>query len=147
MWDLSWVPRVPSFMAYQHAFFSQILWSTWFCSLQLQHVFSSQRTHKFCLPIVNLPKLRLRVFWTSKSVYSFRSYGLAQWGCHDWMKKKRCFFLNNSFWKTIKLSGRSKKIIWKGVFDAWDCQESIEHDIKPVATTVFAEIDDLCKLP
>ena len=146
MWDLSWVPAVPSFMVYKHAFFSQISWSTWLCSLQLQHVFFSQKIHKFCFPIVNIQNLRLQVFWTSKLVYSFSSYGLAQWGCHDWMKKKDVFFWTIVFKKNIKLSGRTKKIVWKGVFDAWDCQESIEHDIKPLATTIFAEIDDLCKL-
>ena len=147
MWDLSWVPTVPSFMVYQHTFFSQFSRSTWFCSLRLQHVFSSQKTHKFCLPIVNLQKLRLRVFWTSKSVYSFRTYGLAQWGCHDWMKKKDVFFWTIVFKKRLNCLEGQKKIVWKGVFDAWDCQESIEHDIKPLATTIFTEIDDLCKLP
>jgi len=34
MSDLSWVPTVPSFMAYRHVFFSEIFHLTWLCSLQ-----------------------------------------------------------------------------------------------------------------
>ena len=48
--------------------------------------------HRFFFPVVKLQKLRLWVFWTSKSVHSFGSYGLAKWGCHDWKKKKVVFF-------------------------------------------------------
>ena len=92
MSDLSWVPTVPSFMAYWHVFFSEIFHSTWLCSLQLQHILFFHIIHRFFIPVVKLQKLRLWAFWSSKSVYSFGSYGLAKSGCHNWKKKKVAFF-------------------------------------------------------
>ena len=62
MSDLSWVPTVPSFMAYRHVFFSEIFHSTWLCSLQPQHILFFHIIHRFFFPVVKLQKLRLQVF-------------------------------------------------------------------------------------
>ena len=58
------------------------------------HALCSYNTSCFLikpLALVKLQKLRLWVSLTSKSVHSFRSYGLEHWGFHHWSKKNYVF--------------------------------------------------------
>ena len=73
------------------------------------HQLDKKKISEFFSSIVNLEKLKLWAFWTSKSAKPSRCYELAKWGGHKWSKKKWLF-------SAFHVSKRA----WNGPKNCWN---------------------------